>query len=73
MFVPRNSSGEKKAVLIFIHGGNYQYEGSNSVVIDGRRITRYGDVITITIDYRIGIKQIYSYSSCIPMYVAWFS
>ncbi|XP_072034405.1 neuroligin-4, X-linked-like [Amphiura filiformis] len=49
-------SGEKTrtfAVMVFIHGGNYN-EGSGNMY-DGSILASYGDVIVVTVNYRLGI------------------
>ena len=53
VFVP-NSRNASKAVMVFIHGGNFQFQGANSALLDGRYITQYGDIILVTIEYRLG-------------------
>ena len=60
MYVPKtvNITNEKKAVLIFIHGGNYVYGGTNTTVNSGTRWSNYSDIIIITISYRLGIKRL---------------
>ena len=39
--------------MVFIHGGNYN-EGSGNMY-DGSVLASYGEVIVITINYRLGI------------------
>lgn len=48
------SPAERRAVLVFIHGGAYQ-EGSGSVAVyDGERLAAKG-LIVVTINYRLGV------------------
>jgi len=40
--------------MLFIHGGNFQYQGADSLLIDGQYFANYSDVIIVTIQYRLG-------------------
>lgn len=53
VFTPLNMNSSK-AVMLFIHGGNFQYQGANSPLIDGRFFASYADVVVVTIQYRLG-------------------
>lgn len=53
VFVPKNTT-ESKAVMLFIHGGNFQFQGANSLLFDGRYMTNLSDCIIVTIQYRLG-------------------
>ena len=50
--------GEKKAVLIFIHGGNFQFQGANEEYLNSALFSSLGDVIVVTINYRLGKLQL---------------
>ena len=47
-------TGEKKAVMLFIHGGNFQYFGANAPIFNSTFFASIGDVIVVTINYRLG-------------------
>lgn len=53
VFTPLNMN-TSKAVLLFIHGGNFQFQGANSPLVDGRYLANYADIIVVTIQYRLG-------------------
>ena len=53
VFVPKTNT-PSKAVMLFIHGGNFQYTGANSLVHDGRYFANTSDVIIVSIQYRLG-------------------
>lgn len=53
VFVPKGGAQEK-AVMLFIHGGNFQFQGANSILLNGSFLASQGDVIVVTIQYRIG-------------------
>ncbi|KAF7649646.1 hypothetical protein LDENG_00138170 [Lucifuga dentata] len=46
-------SGSPKPVMVFIHGGSYM-EGTGNV-FDGSILASYGNVIVITVNYRLGV------------------
>lgn len=46
-------SGSPKPVMVFIHGGSYM-EGTGNM-FDGSILASYGNVIVITLNYRLGV------------------
>lgn len=48
-----HDQNSKKPVMVYIHGGSYM-EGTGNM-IDGSVLASYGNVIVITINYRLGI------------------
>lgn len=48
-----HDQSSKKPVMVYIHGGSYM-EGTGNI-IDGSILASYGNVIVITINYRLGI------------------
>ncbi|EHB04600.1 Neuroligin-4, X-linked [Heterocephalus glaber] len=48
-----HDQNSKKPVMVYIHGGSYM-EGTGNM-IDGSILSSYGNVIVITINYRLGI------------------
>ncbi|CAF4761215.1 unnamed protein product [Rotaria sp. Silwood1] len=53
MFIPKTKSFIPKAIMVFCHGGSNQV-GSGSL-FDGSAVAAIGDVIIITINYRLNI------------------
>lgn len=53
MFIPKTKNSSPKAIMVFCHGGSNQV-GSASL-FDGSAIAAIGDVIVITINYRLNI------------------
>lgn len=43
--------------MVYIHGGSY-VEGTANV-IDGSILASYGDVIVVTVNYRLGVLGMY--------------
>jgi para-nitrobenzyl esterase len=44
----------RRPVLVFIHGGGYYGGGSHDASYDGARFAERGDVVLVTIQYRLG-------------------
>ena len=56
VYVPQTiKTGDKKAVMLFIHGGNFQGMGGNSPLFNSTFFAAYGDVVVVTINYRLGL------------------
>ena len=54
IWTPGQSSGKKRAVLVYIHGGGF-VEGSGGVdVYDGEELSKKG-IVVVTINYRLGV------------------
>lgn len=53
LYIPKTDSSVPKAIMVFCHGGSNQI-GSGSL-FDGSAIAAIGDVIVITINYRLNI------------------
>lgn len=52
-----------KPVLVFIHGGSYGWGGTSDPLYDGKNlITKFGDIILVTIEYRTGIMGFIDFS-----------
>ena len=51
IYVPRDSSTFLKPVMIWIHGGGFIFGSSNG--FDASVLSTYGDVIVVTINYRL--------------------
>lgn len=43
-----------KAVLFFIHGGGFNFGSSNMTAYNGAKLASRGDVVVVTINYRVG-------------------
>ena len=61
IYVPAGSStSNKKSVMIWVHGGRYQY--GQGMLYDGSYLSVTGDVIVVTINYRLNIFGFFSTS-----------
>ncbi|KAF4795623.1 Neuroligin-4, X-linked [Turdus rufiventris] len=50
-----HDQNSKKPVMVYIHGGSYM-EGTGNM-IDGSILASYGNVIVVTINYRLGVLE----------------
>lgn len=46
--------GGRKPVMVWLHGGAYMLGSSSQPLYDGRRLARTGDVVVVTVNYRLG-------------------
>ncbi len=47
--------GDGKAVLVWVHGGAYVLGSSSQPYYDGCRLAAAGDVVVVTLNYRLGV------------------
>ncbi|MEB4212001.1 carboxylesterase/lipase family protein [Mycobacterium sp. 94-17] len=47
--------GDAKPVLVWLHGGAYVLGSSSQTLYDGRRLVGHGDVVVVTVNYRLGV------------------
>jgi len=48
------ADGEKRAVLLYIHGGSFVEGAGSDQEYDGTKLASEGDIVLVTINYRIG-------------------
>ena len=54
IYVPNNMTKEvKRSVMVFIHGGGYM--AGSAIDENGSKFASFGNVIFVTINYRLGI------------------
>lgn len=46
-------------VMIFIHGGNFQYENASESVFESERLVNTTNVIVVLIQYRLGEYRLF--------------
>jgi para-nitrobenzyl esterase len=56
-------SGDAKPVLVWVHGGAYVLGSSSQALYDGRRLVSHGDVVVVSINYRLGVLGFLDLSS----------
>lgn len=47
--------GERRPVMVWLHGGAYCLGTAAQEIYDGRRLARNGDVVVVTVNYRVGV------------------
>jgi len=55
--------GDGKPVLVWLHGGAYVLGSSSQTLYDGRRLVGHGDVVVVTVNYRLGVLGFLDLSS----------
>ncbi|MEN8158613.1 MAG: carboxylesterase/lipase family protein [Myxococcota bacterium] len=48
--------GARRPVLIWIHGGGFLVGSGSTVVYEGQALAEHGDVVVVTINYRLGAQ-----------------
>ncbi|XP_067652591.1 crystal protein-like [Haliotis asinina] len=54
VFRPLNPISSSLPVMVWIHGGNFEYYSGGSILYDGETIVSRGDVIFVNLNYRLG-------------------
>lgn len=55
--------GDAKPVMVWLHGGAYVLGASSQTLYDGRRLVSHGDVVVVTVNYRLGVLGFLDLSS----------
>jgi len=45
----------KRPVMVWIHGGGWIYEGTEDPLYDGAKLAARGDVVVVSMEYRLGV------------------
>ena len=53
---------EKRAVMVFIHGGAFYFGSSSEPTFNGANLASMGDVVVVTLNYRLGFLGYFDYS-----------
>ncbi len=48
------ADGERRPVMVWIHGGGFVIGSGSQPIYDGAPLTRRGDVVVVTVNYRLG-------------------
>lgn len=61
VWVPNFGAKSKlRPILFFIHGGAFNIGSSNMKLYDGSKLATRGDVVVVTVNYRIGVMGFFS-------------
>ena len=55
VWTPGVRDGGKRPVMVYIHGGAYSAGSGSSPLYDGRRLSRRGDVVVVTLNHRLNV------------------
>lgn len=58
----KNANPEKFPVMVFIHGESYEWNSGNPY--DGSVLAAYGQVIVVTLNFRLGILGEIHFLNC---------
>lgn len=56
------AAGDKKAVMVFIHGGGFVEGASKEQLYEGSPLAKKGDVIVVNLNYRLGLLGFLDFS-----------
>ncbi len=56
------TTGEKKPVMVFIHGGGFVVGASKEQLYDGKALVKFGDVVIVNLNYRLGLLGFLDFS-----------
>lgn len=54
VWAPHSASSAPRPVMVWLHGGAYTYGSGSQPMYDATNLVRRGDVVVVTINYRIG-------------------
>ena len=55
VWTPALRDGERRPILVYIHGGGYNNGSGSSPLYDGTRLCRRGDVVVVTLNHRLNV------------------
>ncbi|WP_228815140.1 carboxylesterase/lipase family protein [Nocardia cyriacigeorgica] len=70
VFAPAGTDGGPHPVMVWLHGGAYCLGTAAQGIYDGRRLVETGDVVVVTVNYRIGALGFLDLSSLSPDFVS---
>jgi para-nitrobenzyl esterase len=63
VWAPKSAATEKKPVMIFLHGGGFVTGSGSWDTYEGTNLAARGDVVVVTINYRLGPFGFYAHPS----------
>src|SRR5215472_3840177 len=55
VWTPGVGDGNKRPVMVWLHGGAFAYGSGNRAVTDGANLARRGDVVVVSVNHRLNI------------------
>ncbi|WP_210588803.1 carboxylesterase/lipase family protein [Streptomyces sp. GESEQ-35] len=56
VWTPDADPGARRPVMVWIYGGAYKFGSADDPAYDGSRLSRDGDLVVVTLNYRVGIE-----------------
>lgn len=56
IWTPGIGDGQKRAVMVWLHGGGFSTGSANSEQYNGENLSRKGDVVVVSINHRLGVS-----------------
>jgi para-nitrobenzyl esterase len=56
VWTPDADPAARRPVMVWIHGGAYKFGSADDPAYDGSRLSRDGDLVVVTLNYRVGIE-----------------
>jgi para-nitrobenzyl esterase len=55
VFTPSLSSGAKRPVMVWFHGGGFSSGSGSGAILDGTNLAHSGDVVVVTLNHRLNV------------------
>ncbi|MBU4317468.1 MAG: carboxylesterase/lipase family protein [Proteobacteria bacterium] len=55
VWAPKITPGEKKPVMVWFHGGGYNYGSGNWIAYNGHNLARNHNVVVVTVNHRLNV------------------
>lgn len=55
IWTPGMNDGEKRPVMVWLHGGGFSTGSANEATYDGENLSRSGDVVVVSVNHRLNI------------------
>lgn len=55
IWTPSINDGEKRAVMVWFHGGGFSTGSGNDATYDGEAMAAYGDVVVVDVNHRLNV------------------
>ncbi|WP_326725231.1 carboxylesterase family protein [Streptomyces sp. NBC_00243] len=56
VWTPETDPAARRPVMVWIYGGAYKFGSADDPAYDGSRLSRDGDLIVVTLNYRVGVE-----------------
>lgn len=66
VWAPGAPAGEPRPVMVWVHGGAYTFGSSSQPLYDATSLVSHGDVVVVTINYRLGALGFLDLAQLLP-------